>query len=522
MTSDAPAYLQGLGLTSPPFADAAESTPFFNAPSRRKTLDMILYLGRYSDLALLVHGPTGCGKNALLREAIARAGLNIHAVILSGQTTLSAHTLFDTLSNSFKLQNAPPAAEEQLAHIKEQLDHLQRKGYHCIVFIDHADRLSPDANTALEQLIDLRSEAGRNLLNVVLFAQSPDKLTLRGPSVRHRIKRIEIPPLAADEVGPYLLHRMHHAGGDAVYASLFDARTVAQIARDAHGWPGAINALAQQRLLKFAARKHPGRAPVEMRAFSKTQFAAIAVSASALLAAFAFQDEINRAFKPPATVATAPDAPTLIAVPAVALPEIATVITPPATSDPLVAAAPVIAEAAELPATPPAKVEPELVPVVAAPPAVVAVMEHPPAPEPATAVTAAPAVVTQTPDSKSSALRDAWLLAQDPDVFTLQVTGSTDESDVRRALRKYGFASDTAIFTTHKKGKPWYGLVTGIYSDMGAAQQARAALPEGLMRGTWVRRMRAVHDEINKAVAAESTTDVTGNSVAPPPKTDSN
>lgn len=518
ITNDAPAYLQRLGLASAPFSGAPDATPYFNAPSRRKMLDMVLYLARYSDLALLVHGPTGCGKNALLREAIARAGLNIHAVTIRGHATLGAHELNDTLINSFKLLHAPPAAEQQLAQIKEQLDHLQRKGYHCIVFVDQADRLTPDASAALEQLIDLRSEAGRNLLNIVLFAQQPDKLALRGPSVRHRIKRIDVPPLAADEVGLYLQHRMHHAGGDALFATLFNERSIAQIAREAQGWPGAINALAQQRLTKFAARKHPGSAPAEMRAFSKMQFASMAVAASALLAVFAFQEEINRAFKPSVTAATAPDPLPAITVPAGEAPEPAAEITAPAPTDPIVAVATVTPEPVVAPETPPTAVTPEPEPELAAPATMVSAKESAPAPETGNVPATASVVGAQTPARKPTALRDDWLLAQNPEVYTLQVAGSPDESDVRRALRKYGFVSDTAIFTTHKKGKPWYGLVTGIYADQVSAQQARAALPEELMRGTWVRRMRAVQGEINKPVETESPNDVTGNRATPPPK----
>lgn len=522
IATDSPAYLKALGLASPPFVGARETMPWFNAASRRKTLDMILYLGRYSDLALLVHGPTGCGKYALLREMTARAGLNIHAVTITGQPTVDAQSLYTTLLGSFKLLTALPVAEQQLLKIKEQLDHLQRKGYHCILSVDNADRLAPDAYAALEQLIDMRSEAGRNLLNVVMFAQQPDKIALRGPSVRHRVKRMEVPALMADEVGPYLQHCMHHVGGDAIFTLLFNERTIAKIARDAEGWPGAINALAQQRLIKFAARKHPKSAPVEMRVFSKKQFAAIAVATAILLAVFAFQDDINNALKPAATVATISDTPPTITAAVVAAP--ATEIAPLAADNLLVSSAPTQPETAQkTPELNPAPVSETTEP---APVAVIIEAEPPPLtveepialpireitqPTPATKIAAAPA-------RTSPPLRDEWLLTQNPVVFTLQITGSTDERDVRRTLKKYGFTTDTAIYTTQKKGKPWYGLVTGIYSDQASAQQALAALPAELMRGTWVRRMRAVQGEINKSVEPDPPTDITGNSATSPAK----
>ena len=115
--------------------------------------------------------------------------------------------------------------------------------------------------------------------------------------------------------------------------------------------------------------------------------------------------------------------------------------------------------------------------------------------------------------------RAKWLLAQNPDAYTLQIVGSTQEGDIRRALKKFSLNDPAAMFSASRKGKPWYGLVTGVYPDFTSAIQARAALPEELMRGAWVRRLRAVQSEINRpqetAQPSEQTTGTAATKPAP-------
>ena len=123
----------------------------------------------------------------------------------------------------------------------------------------------------------------------------------------------------------------------------------------------------------------------------------------------------------------------------------------------------------------------------------------------------APAPVTPVRKVATKPQRDKWLLAQNPDTYTLQIAWSSQESDIRRALKKFSLTDPAAVFSASRKGKPWYGLVTGVYPDFTSATQARAALPEELMRGAWVRRLRSVQSEINRPQeAVESSEQTTG------------
>lgn len=486
-------------LEETPIALGAVEThlPYFSATSRRTTLDMALYLARYSDLVLLIHGPAGSGKSTLLREMIARGGPNIHAITVSADRTLTTQMVCDAVLNSFKLVAMPTAAGQSIAQIKEQLDLLQRKGYHCIVFIDDADHLANDAYSFLETLADLRGDAGRNLLNLVLFAQQREKITLLGPSVRHRVKATELRPLAADETAAYIQHVQHNRRGNSSAVD-FQDREIRRIARASSGWPGNINALIAQRSAHHAS--HPSSFLLNYSWATPRYLLGAMSIAAALVFVFVFQDSINQWFETPPIVSHAvtelpQQAPAPVAEVASAVP---TEVSAPSPSSLLAASVEAVVIAPE------AEQEP-------AAPIAQAIPVDPPTPPP-TAASRSP--------TKNKPQRHDWLLAQNPEAYTLQIAGSSQEGDIRRALKKYSLTDPAAVFSASRKGKPWFGLVTGVYADFASAKQARAALPEELMRGTWVRRLRAVQSEINKPQeAAEATEQPAGTAAATSPTT---
>lgn len=466
------------------FGETGEQHPaYFSATSRRTTLDMALYLARYSDLVLLIHGPAGSGKSTLLHEMITRGGPNIHAVTVVANPTSAMQSLYDAVLNSFKQMATYPASVQPIDQIAEQLDLLQRKGYHCILFIDDADQLTSDAYPFLETLADLRSEGGRTLLNLVLFAQDREKITFAGPSVRHRVKATELQPLAADEVAAYVEHvqRTRRVEGIAVE---FQPREIQRIARASSGWPGNINALIEQRSARHTPRSKSAL-PLNHSWTSPRYLLGATSLAAALILVFVFQDSVNYWFEPQSVPSHTVAAP----LPA----PVEVVVAPPEEPVPI------------YPDTPPVEmVAAGLDPVESAPEPESTSLDVP-------IDTAEPSSALPVRKAATKPKRDKWLLAQNPDTYTLQIAWSSQESDIRRALKKFSLTDPAAVFSTSRKGKPWYGLVTGAYPDFTSATQARAALPEELMRGAWVRRLRAVQSEIKKPQeTAESSEQKTG------------
>ncbi|WP_127475060.1 AAA family ATPase [Sulfurivermis fontis] len=120
---------------------------------------------------------------------------------------------------------------------------------------------------------------------------------------------------------------------------------------------------------------------------------------------------------------------------------------------------------------------------------------------PAALPAAAPAPAAAQP--AVAGFRDAaWLRAQAPRHFTVQLVGAGTEEAVRAHLRGYDVRGDIALITVQRDGKPWFVLFWGNFAERAAAERAVAALPAPLKRvSPWIRPFADVHAELNAGVA---------------------
>ncbi len=503
-------YFSTLGLSRAPFHGGVDACPFFYSDAQKKALDAVLYLARYSDLVALIHGPSGSGKTAFRHELARCAGSNVHVASIAGDATLYASTLCAKILESFSLVEPLAQLDEQVRQIREQIDLLQRKGYHCILLVDDAHTLPRETFAMLETLINLRGETGKSLINLVLFAPRPDRLPLDGPTLRHRLKPTSLVPLTTDETLRYLQHRLVFSGASVPFEQIFRMRDVTRIARESKGWPGTINALAQQTLLRYVAKTDPAATPPDAPRHQRLQIAFASVLGIGLVAGFVFQSEFVALLQstaslkfsapstakldsPPNTQTNAPEPmlavesptpaatmPTALVAPSAAMPSGSHSMT---AFNAALTAPSMVAPPQTTPARSPAADDsPDVAPAANT------------APEPT------PAANTSTPSSQDIAEAEIhaqdWILSQNPAAYTIQLVGSPDQGDVRRTLKRNELGNVTATFETIKKDKAWYGLVHGVYPDFDAAKQARAALPTLLAKRAWVRRVSAVQSEI--------------------------
>jgi DamX protein len=511
-------YVASLGLRRAPFPVGEDATPYFHTDAQKRALEAALYLARYSDLVALIHGPGGSGKSALCREIARAAGANVHVARIAGDATLNPSALCSRILESFSLVETFPQLDEQLRHIKEQIDLLQRKGYHFLLLVDDANELPNESVALLESLASLRNEAGKTVIKLVLFAPRLESLYLGGPTLRHRLKLTALAPLSAEETRDYLRHRFEHAGGRALFEQIFRARDITRIARESKGWPGAVNALAQQVLLKHVAKTDPAATPPDAPRQGRLQIALASVLGIALVAGFVFQAELTdfvatHGVQQTVTRAPAQDVP--------ASPQESSEPTPTAAANPItdialdMFTAPPVAGPGLADIAGPATVI-EAVDLVQAP------FEAAPAPTiaaaPATEAAENPPALLAEMDVVDVEVREQrWILSQNPATYTIQLVGSPDRGDVRRALKRHQFQQVTAMFETTRKDKPWYGLIYGVYPDFATANKARLELPEILVERAQIRRVSSLQGEITSPeVPTSATTDTA--EVTPPPR----
>ncbi len=92
-----------------------------------------------------------------------------------------------------------------------------------------------------------------------------------------------------------------------------------------------------------------------------------------------------------------------------------------------------------------------------------------------------------------------WILVQDPDSFTVQMSASTDKASVESFLRRNDLPGPNSIFSFNRNGATWYALVHGLFDDVPSARTALKALPEGALRNQpWIRRIGQVQNALKE------------------------
>jgi DamX protein len=104
------------------------------------------------------------------------------------------------------------------------------------------------------------------------------------------------------------------------------------------------------------------------------------------------------------------------------------------------------------------------------------------------------------PEPQTDALRrEAWLLKQSPQAYTLQVIGLSNAQAIIDFTRQHRFRDPVFYVETQRAGQPWFSLLHGLYPNRDAAVAALASLPEAVRAGgAWPRSVGVLQEEIRK------------------------
>ena len=117
-----------------------------------------------------------------------------------------------------------------------------------------------------------------------------------------------------------------------------------------------------------------------------------------------------------------------------------------------------------------------------------------PQPQPAAAASAN----NLMPPSKT--IRDtSWLMAQGPELFTIQVLGTENEALLRQQIKNGGLTNKVAYYKKSRDGIAWYSLVYGSYTSRGAAVTASQSLPSSLRKNKpWIRKISDIQASLGE------------------------
>jgi len=91
-----------------------------------------------------------------------------------------------------------------------------------------------------------------------------------------------------------------------------------------------------------------------------------------------------------------------------------------------------------------------------------------------------------------------WILAQDPEQFTIQVIALREQEKLRDFIADHADWAPFAIFRPAGNERPLWVLVQGVYADVESARAARDEFPTGLQprRNLWIRKFGMVQRQV--------------------------
>ncbi|VAW78463.1 hypothetical protein MNBD_GAMMA13-1570, partial [hydrothermal vent metagenome] len=458
-------YLQTYALKCDPFADSLDGRFFYAGAALMQRLDLITHLIQFSDAIILVSGPQGSGKTTLLGRFAAQANKQWRLCPIN--------------ADEFEQFPALMASTLAVGEIRDELEMLEywASETDCsqllVILIDKTELLPESAIQSLCRL--LASPVGERI-RLILFGSAESqqllKITLGSKNLPGSAQLLEVPRLSEEETSSYLMYRLAVAGYSG--ESPFTATEIRAICKAAEGRPGTINRLAHESLLEHQTRKRSKRvnAKIGKTKFGVTAWASVTLLLIVLSAYFAWQ---RLQLTPESSVGA----------PVADIQSIPLAIPDPAPEPEAVALQALMEPAA--PNTPSAPVSaPQVKPKTAAPRITMPsnITAEPGAKPATTEATPTPAVIAAPTPAKPTATgaqgphREAWLLEQPGNRYSLQLLGSRSQKSMLDYIGAHKLEmSESAYYRGQYRGGEWFVLMYGTYPNQQAALAARATLP---------------------------------------------
>ena len=449
-------YYTYFGLAQAPFKITPNTAFFFGGGNRGAILDALIYAISQGDGVIKVTGEVGSGKTMLCRMLASRLPEEIDTIYLANPSVLPEDILH-ALAFELQLPIPPSSSRLEVTHaLHNFLLERHHQGKQVILLVEEAQGMPLATLEEIRLLSNLETEHSK-LLQIVLFGQPELNDNLNQPNMRQLKERIthnfSLGPLTAPEIKEYLSFRLQAAGYRG--PDLFNQAVLNYIARQSHGLTRRINIIADKTLLAaFSEGTHNITLKHAKAAVHDSEFS-------------------NHWAKPSWRKFGLPIA-ALIALMGLSL---ATHAIYQAMNQPH---ANVRLNSSVIPQTNPA-------PHVTTP-----IPPH-------TAEANKASLSNRDLLEKRIAATENWLTQQQPDTFSIQLTGSNDPKQLKSYLASLGQTVDmdhVFVYRTMARGKPSMTILYGSYPDRGAATQALAALPASLKRNQpLLRSVKGIREE---------------------------
>jgi general secretion pathway protein A len=246
-------YDDQYGLTGRPFQLTPDPKFWFDTATHRKAMAYLGYGLSQGEGFVVITGDPGVGKTTLMGHLLGeidRERLNVIKIV---STQLRPEDLLRLVCQGLQIDSSDLSKAEMLGAIERGLHTVARTGRRTLVVVDEAQSLPIESLEELRMLSNFQA-GGYPLLQIFLLGQPEFRLTLSDPRLEQLRQRViamhHLDPMQADEVEPYLIHRLSCVGWRGKPRFTNDA--VSAIHRWSGGSPRRVNQLAS-RVLLFGA-----------------------------------------------------------------------------------------------------------------------------------------------------------------------------------------------------------------------------------------------------------------------------
>ena len=239
------------GFTGKPFQLTPDPEFYFRSGTHRKALSYLGYGLAQGEGFIVITGEIGAGKSTLVAHTI--RSLDEEQVTVAQVVTshLDGEEIVHVIARAFGLPVEGHDKATALGEIEAFLHEEAREGRRCLLVVDESQNLSVPAIEELRMLSNFQL-GSHPLLQVLLLGQPEFRTTLQSePSLEQLRQRIiaahHLEPMQADEVEPYVLHRLQKVGWDGnpqfedgLFAALYEA---------SGGIPRKVNQIVNRLLL---------------------------------------------------------------------------------------------------------------------------------------------------------------------------------------------------------------------------------------------------------------------------------
>jgi general secretion pathway protein A len=244
------------GLTGRPFQLTPDPRFYFDSATHRKAMAYLGYGLAQGEGFIVVTGEIGAGKTTLVGHLMAcvdPARVNAVKIVT---TALDGDDMLRMVAQALGIAVDGGDKAHLLGRIEAYLNDRSRAGQRTLLIVDEVQNLPVASLEELRMLSNFQA-GGQALLQIFLLGQPEFRDTVNSPELEQLRQRViathHLMPMEAEEVGPYIVHRMRMVGWQG--QPDFTADAFAALYAHTGGVPRLVNMLASRVLLLGAVEQ---------------------------------------------------------------------------------------------------------------------------------------------------------------------------------------------------------------------------------------------------------------------------